>query len=38
MGDIEIWKVICIQVVVTIVILIAAYYTYKKDNENRNKK
>ena len=38
MGDMEIEKVIGIQVVVAIVILIAAYYTYKKDNENRNKK
>lgn len=38
MGDMEIEKVIGIQVVVDIVILIAAYYTYKKDQKRRNKK
>ena len=38
MGDMEIEKVIGIQVVVDIVILIAAYYIYKKDQTRRNKK
>ena len=38
MGDMEIEKVIGIQVVVAIVILIAAYYTYKKDQKRGNKK
>lgn len=38
MGDMEIEKVIGIQVVVAIVILIAAYYTYKKDQKRQNKK
>ena len=38
MGDMEIEKVIGIQVVVAIVSLIAAYYTYKKDQKRRNKK
>ena len=38
MGDMEIEKVIGIQVVVDIVILIAAYCIYKKDQKRRNKK
>ena len=38
MGDMEIEKVIGIQVVVDIVILIAAYYIYKKNQKRRNKK
>lgn len=38
MGDMEIEKVIGIQVVVDIVILITAYYIYKKDQKRRNKK
>ena len=38
MGDMEIEKVIGIQVVVDIVILIAVYYIYKKDQKRRNKK
>ena len=38
MGDMEIEKVIGNQVIVAIVILITAYYTYKKDQKRRNKK
>ena len=38
MGDMEIEKVIGIQVVVDIVLLIAAYYIYKKDQKRPNKK